>query len=68
MFYNNRAYAEIKLGLYENAMLSYKNAIDISPDNGVYYKNLGNLHYTKGNYQAAEEVFAKAAGADAQNG
>ena len=42
-FYNNRAFAEIKLKRFTEAIESYNQAICLSPLNHVYYKNRANL-------------------------
>lgn len=49
-------------------MLSYQDAINLNPNNAVYYKNMGNLQYTKGEYDAAQETFAKATSLDQKSG
>lgn len=43
-FYNNRAFAEIKLRKFTDAIESYNQAIALSPLNHVYLKNRANLY------------------------
>jgi tetratricopeptide (TPR) repeat protein len=52
-FYNNRAFAEIKLKKYDDAIESYNQAISINSNNHVYYKNRANLYMEKGNVDKA---------------
>lgn len=46
-FYNNRAFAEIKLGEMGAAILSYNHAINLNPHNHIYLKNRANLYMEK---------------------
>lgn len=59
-FYNNRAFAEIKLKRFTDAIESYNQAIYLSPMNHVYLKNRANLFMEKKKIHEAIEDITKA--------
>jgi len=57
--YSNWAYYYYKLSDLDNAVDSIKKAIEIEPDNAIYYNNLGSLLLEAGQKDEAIKVFRK---------
>ena len=55
--YNNWCYYYSKRGETAKAIDSIKKAVDIEPDNTLYYNNLGNLLLAAGKKDEAVKVF-----------
>ena len=57
---NLLAQAEIALGNTDQAISSYKRALELAPNNSELYVALGSAYEKQGNWQAAQTVYQKA--------
>ena len=60
MFFNNKAFAQIKLKQFDAAIESYNQALILNPSNHIYLKNRANLYMEKKMVGRAIEDIKKA--------
>jgi tetratricopeptide (TPR) repeat protein len=60
VFFNNQAFAQIKLKQYDEAIESYNRALNICPTHHIYLKNRANLYMEKKKVKEALHDISKA--------